>query len=46
MAEVVPAGTRPPEYGRMIPPDWREDEVAGAWSRTWTGRWTRTAGTI
>lgn len=24
MAEVVPAGTRPPEYIRMIPSDWRE----------------------
>lgn len=25
MAEVVPAGTRPPEYYRLVPPDWRED---------------------
>jgi RimJ/RimL family protein N-acetyltransferase len=25
MAEVVPAGTRPPEYIRMVPPDWRAD---------------------
>jgi RimJ/RimL family protein N-acetyltransferase len=24
MAEVVPAGTRPPEYLRMVPPDWRD----------------------
>jgi hypothetical protein len=23
-AEVVPAGTRPPEYDRRVPPDWRE----------------------
>ncbi|MER6002139.1 GNAT family N-acetyltransferase [Nonomuraea angiospora] len=30
MAEVVPAGTRPPGYNRMIPPDWRE---AGATRR-------------
>lgn len=28
MAEVVPAGTRPPEYGRFIPPGWRDDEVS------------------
>ena len=28
MAEVVPAGTRPPEYYRLVPPDWREGEVA------------------
>jgi RimJ/RimL family protein N-acetyltransferase len=24
MAAVVPAGTRPPEYLRLVPPDWRE----------------------
>ena len=24
MAEVVPAGNRPPEYIRMVPPDWRD----------------------
>ncbi|WP_424533062.1 GNAT family N-acetyltransferase [Sphaerisporangium viridialbum] len=28
MAEVVPEGTRPPEYGRYVPPDWRDDAVA------------------
>ncbi|MEV5888043.1 GNAT family N-acetyltransferase [Nonomuraea fuscirosea] len=28
MAEVVPAGTRPPEYIRMVPPDWRETPAA------------------
>lgn len=28
MAEVVPVGTRPPEYGRCVPPDWRDGEVA------------------
>ncbi|MFC4857085.1 GNAT family N-acetyltransferase [Actinophytocola glycyrrhizae] len=27
MAEVVPAGTRPPEYSRIVPPDWRDGEV-------------------
>lgn len=27
MAEVVPAGTRPPEYIRNVPPDWRDDGV-------------------
>ena len=27
MAEVVPAGTRPPEYLRDVPADWREGEV-------------------
>ncbi|MFI7131539.1 GNAT family N-acetyltransferase [Nonomuraea sp. NPDC050153] len=27
MAEVVPAGARPPEYIRMVPPDWREGGV-------------------
>jgi RimJ/RimL family protein N-acetyltransferase len=27
MAEVVPAGTRPPEYNRDVPPDWRESEA-------------------
>jgi GNAT superfamily N-acetyltransferase len=27
LAEVVPAGSRPPEYLRNVPPDWREDEV-------------------
>lgn len=26
-AEVVPAGTRPPEYIRSVPPDWREGGV-------------------
>jgi RimJ/RimL family protein N-acetyltransferase len=24
LSEIIPAGTRPPEYGRYIPPDWRE----------------------
>lgn len=28
MAEVVPAGTRPPEYIRYVPPDWRDEEAA------------------
>jgi GNAT superfamily N-acetyltransferase len=28
MAEVVPAGTRPPEYIRIVPSDWRESEGA------------------
>ncbi|MEV7969384.1 GNAT family N-acetyltransferase [Sphaerisporangium sp. NPDC088356] len=28
MAEVVPEGTRPPEYGRYVPPDWRDDAAA------------------
>jgi RimJ/RimL family protein N-acetyltransferase len=28
MAEVVPAGTTPPEYIRMVPSNWREDETA------------------
>ncbi|WP_229908176.1 GNAT family N-acetyltransferase [Amycolatopsis oliviviridis] len=28
LAEVVPAGTRPPEYGRFIPPGWREDDAS------------------
>ncbi|WP_405699275.1 GNAT family N-acetyltransferase [Streptomyces sp. NBC_01383] len=27
-AAVVPAGGRRPEYGRYVPPDWREDPVA------------------
>jgi RimJ/RimL family protein N-acetyltransferase len=27
MTTVVPAGTRPPEYYRLIPSDWREDGV-------------------
>lgn len=27
MAEVVPAGTRPPEYIRDVPADWREHET-------------------
>lgn len=27
IAEVVPAGTRPPEYLRIVPPDWREGGV-------------------
>lgn len=27
MADVVPAGTRPPEYSRLVPPDWREGGV-------------------
>ncbi|MER5888250.1 GNAT family N-acetyltransferase [Streptomyces sp. NPDC001941] len=27
-AQVVPAGTTPPEYGRFVPPDWREDPAA------------------
>lgn len=26
-AEVVPADTRPPEYSRFVPPDWREGGV-------------------
>jgi RimJ/RimL family protein N-acetyltransferase len=28
MAAVVPPGTRPPEYLRDIPPDWRDDEAS------------------
>jgi ribosomal protein S18 acetylase RimI-like enzyme len=28
MAEVVPAGTRPPEYIRVVPSDWRGSEEA------------------
>ncbi|TDD06827.1 GNAT family N-acetyltransferase [Nonomuraea diastatica] len=28
MAGVVPAGARPPEYGRCVPPGWRDDGVA------------------
>ncbi|MBV2354118.1 GNAT family N-acetyltransferase [Streptomyces sp. J2-1] len=28
LAAVVPAGTRPPEYGRFVPPDWRGTEAA------------------
>ncbi|MFF3389651.1 GNAT family N-acetyltransferase [Streptomyces sp. NPDC002669] len=27
-AAVVPAGTKRPEYGRFVPPDWREDAAA------------------
>lgn len=27
MAEVVPAGDRPPEYSRCVPSDWRDREV-------------------
>jgi RimJ/RimL family protein N-acetyltransferase len=27
MADVVPTSTRPPEYYRLVPPDWREGEV-------------------
>ncbi len=27
MADVVPAGARPPEYIRNVPPDWREGHV-------------------
>ncbi|HEX6359286.1 GNAT family N-acetyltransferase [Actinophytocola sp.] len=29
MAAVVPAGTRPPEYSRCVPPDWREGGATG-----------------
>ena len=25
---VVPAGATPPEYGRFLPPDWRDDQYA------------------
>ena len=28
LKHVVPAGTLPPEYGRFIPPDWRDDPAA------------------
>ncbi|TDE36131.1 N-acetyltransferase [Nonomuraea mesophila] len=28
MAVVVPAGTHPPEYGRAVPPGWRDDATA------------------
>ncbi|MEO3796120.1 GNAT family N-acetyltransferase [Nonomuraea sp. B10E15] len=28
MAAVVPAGARPPEYGRFAPPGWRDDGAA------------------
>ncbi|MEO3888339.1 GNAT family N-acetyltransferase [Nonomuraea sp. B5E05] len=28
MAGVVPAGARPPEYGRFVPPGWRDDGAA------------------
>ena len=27
MAEVVPAGSRPPEYIRFVPPDWRDRDA-------------------
>jgi RimJ/RimL family protein N-acetyltransferase len=27
MAKILPAGTRPPEYSRFVPPDWRESAV-------------------
>ncbi|MEU9137430.1 GNAT family N-acetyltransferase [Streptomyces sp. NPDC048404] len=35
-AAVFPAGTRLPEYGRFVPPDWREDPAARevVWART------------
>ncbi|WP_336213988.1 GNAT family N-acetyltransferase [Nonomuraea sp. LPB2021202275-12-8] len=29
MAAVLPPGALPPQYGRYIPPDWREDRAAG-----------------
>ncbi|MFD8158595.1 GNAT family N-acetyltransferase [Streptomyces malaysiensis] len=28
LAEVIPANTRPPEYNRVVPSDWREDDMA------------------
>lgn len=28
LGHVVPAGTPPPEYGRLVPPDWRADPAA------------------
>ncbi|MCD9586910.1 GNAT family N-acetyltransferase [Streptomyces sp. 8ZJF_21] len=28
LAEVIPANTRPPEYNRVVPSDWREDHMA------------------
>lgn len=28
IAEVIPAGGRPPEYVRFVPPDWRDDDAA------------------
>lgn len=28
MAATLPDGARPPEYGRFVPPDWREDAAA------------------
>jgi RimJ/RimL family protein N-acetyltransferase len=28
MAQVVPAGARPPGYGRSVPPDWHDDGAA------------------
>jgi RimJ/RimL family protein N-acetyltransferase len=28
LAEVVPAGDRPPEYIRMVPPNWRDEETS------------------
>ncbi|MBF9066723.1 GNAT family N-acetyltransferase [Streptacidiphilus fuscans] len=28
LAAVVPKGTRPPEYSRFVPPDWRDDDAA------------------
>ncbi|ADD45676.1 GNAT family N-acetyltransferase [Stackebrandtia nassauensis] len=28
LRHVVPSGATPPEYGRFIPPDWREDPAA------------------
>ncbi|MFE5333366.1 GNAT family N-acetyltransferase [Embleya sp. NPDC056575] len=29
LSDILPAGTRPPEYTRFVPPDWREDTLVG-----------------
>lgn len=34
LSEIIPAGARPPEYVRFIPPGWREHAAHGGLSRT------------
>jgi hypothetical protein len=36
MAEIIPAGSRAPEYSRFVPPDWRDRITSRRAVQEWT----------